>query len=387
MLAGVLVLAGLALVQPAAADTAWLGVYSQQITPELREGLDYNGAGALVTRVLPDSPAERAGIERGDVIVRVGSTEVDSPEALSDAVRASAPGRTVEVAVVRDGQRRSMRVALESRTEGRNPESFNGPTPPEPPEMGRGEPDDSDSPEAPDAPEAPGAPRARIERQGEHDRDFTIHVPDGMGPGMMGRGRLGVRIETLNPDLASYFGSRDAKGALVLDVTDGSPADKAGIRAGDVITRVGDKSIDGADDLIEAVRSSEGSVSISLLRHGSRQTVQAGIGRAPRIMRFENGPRRLNGRSPDGKTWMFQGPGGDAPRRIVIDGDDNDPDSDQPPGAPEMRKRINPNDDGPMMRRRTQADRESMDALRDEIQQLKEQLDQLREELKSNSNR
>ena len=67
----------------------------------------------------------------------------------------------------------------------------------------------------------------------------------------------------------------------------------------------------------------------------------------------------------------------DGRKRIVIDGDDNDgPDADdRSPAAPEM------------MRHRTQADRESMDALRDEIQQLKDQLEQLRREMKANSNR
>src|SRR5439155_22346078 len=157
---------------------------------------------------------------------------------------------------------------------------------------------------------------------------------------------------------ASYFGSRDAKGALVLDVTDGSPADKAGIRAGDVITRLRDKSIDSADDLIEAVRSTEGPAAISLLRHGARQTVEANLGKAPRIMRFEDGPRGRTGKAPDGKTWIYQGPGADGNmKRIVIDGDDDSdsPDADRPaPGAPQLRKRLDPNDDGSMMRPRTQ---------------------------------
>src|SRR5437870_1510773 len=159
MLAGVIVLAGAALVRPAAADTAWLGVYSQQISPELREGLDYDGAGALVTRVLPDSPAEQAGIERGDVIVCVGSRGVDSPDALADAVRASQPGTSLDVTVVRDGQRRSMRVTLAARDEGGNPDSFDVPVPPAPPRMGQREPDVTGAPDAPEAPEAPRAPR------------------------------------------------------------------------------------------------------------------------------------------------------------------------------------------------------------------------------------
>lgn len=385
MLASVILLASPALVRPAAADTAWLGVYSQQITPELREGLDYDGGGAVVTRVLRGSPAERAGIERGDVIVRVGAAAVDSPDALADAVHSTAAGKTVDVVVVREGQRRTLRVTFTSRGESSRSGDFDTPAPPAPPQVEQREPDE---PSAPEAPETPAPPRPRSDRLG--GRDFVMRLPDGTGLGMMGRGRLGVRIESLNPDLASYFGSRDARGALVLDVTDGSAADKAGIRAGDVITRVGPKSIGGADDLMEAVRSSEGAVAVTLLRHGAKQTMEANLGPMPKVMRYKNDSDGFRWKSQDGKTWMDQSPDGSGrPKRIVIDGDeDNAPDSDHPaPGAPQMEKHVDPNADGSMMRRRTRADRETMDELRDEIQQLREQLDQLRKEMKSNSNR
>src|SRR5262249_16658515 len=150
--------------------TAWLGVYSQQITPELRDGLDYNGGGAVVTRVLPGSPAARAGIEKGDVIVRVGSADVDSPDALADAVRSSRAGRTTDVRSGRGGRRRTLNVPLGSHDNAGNDdnEDFDVPAPPpsEPPQMDR---EDSDTPAPPEAPEAPEAPRPRIERRGNHD--------------------------------------------------------------------------------------------------------------------------------------------------------------------------------------------------------------------------
>jgi membrane-associated protease RseP (regulator of RpoE activity) len=100
----------------------------------------------------------------------------------------------------------------------------------------------------------------------------------------------------------------------VLDVTDGSPADKAGIRAGDVITSVGSKSVTDADDLIEAVRSSEGEVSITLVRHGNRQSVQATLDPVRRSMSV---------RSP--RTYRYDSRSyGNTPRRIHIDGDEMD---------------------------------------------------------------
>src|SRR5262245_30356919 len=87
---GLLLLAGLDVSAGLAADrsgTPWLGVYSQSLTSELREGIDYNGRGVIVNRVVPGSPADRAGLQSGDVIVRLDSRDVDSPEELAQAVR------------------------------------------------------------------------------------------------------------------------------------------------------------------------------------------------------------------------------------------------------------------------------------------------------------
>ena len=377
MLAGVLVLAGMALANPAAA-TGWLGVYSQDITPELRDGMNYNGAGALVTRVVPDSPADHGGIERGDVIVQVGSRDVASPEELIDAVGSSAAGSLIDVLVVRDGAKKSLRVTLASR-----PDSGDSEDDSPMPRMHMRTPD---APEAPEAPDAPPAPRTHMMQRhmldgGDAD-ELMSQLPQMLGGGMIGRGRLGVRIESLNPDLASYFGSRDAKGALVLDVTDGSPADKAGIRAGDVITRLDGKTIEDADDLIGAVRSGEGTVSISLLRHGAKQTVETELGKAPKLMRFQNGPQGMNWQRRNGNTWEWNGPDGSGTKRIIIrsnrSGDEDAPDS----VGPEHLDLEG--DGGPMLHRGNAADREGMDSLREEVQQLREQLEQLRKELKSN---
>ena len=353
---GLVAIAGIALAHPAFA-TAWLGVYSQDISPELREGMNYNGSGALVTRVVPDSPADQAGVERGDVIVRVGGQDVGSPGDLVEAVGSASEDASIDIMVVRDGAKKSLRAKLAARPEGGDSD------------------DDTPAPRMPgmnrmngmqgmhgmkgmkgmrhfeiQTPDAPGAPRVFMDHDGDGDNDgdddngMLSRLPEMLGNGMMDRARLGVRIESLNPDLATYFGSRDARGALVLDVVDGSPAQMAGIRAGDVIQRVDSKTVERAGDLTEAVRSSDKSVSISLLRHGARQTVNAELGDAPQAMRFRSGPggqRRV--------------------KRIVIQGDE-----------------------GGMERRGMSADRESTEQLREEMQQLKEQLDQLREELKSN---
>src|SRR2546425_838908 len=67
----------------------WLGVTTQNITDELREGLDYRGNGVLVNRVVADSPADRAGIRKGDVIVSFNSRTIDTPSELMQVVRSA----------------------------------------------------------------------------------------------------------------------------------------------------------------------------------------------------------------------------------------------------------------------------------------------------------
>jgi len=285
-----------------AADNTWLGVYTQEISSELREGMNYNGNGALVTRVAPGSPASRAGIQQGDIIVRVDTREIDSPKELVDAVKAIPNGKEVPIIVVRGEVKRSLNATLEARVSGSSD---------------RDEDNGMPVPEPPAAPAVPGVPRVHAYHGNpDGDEDFNFSMPPGAMSFSYGRGRLGIRVESLNPDLASYFGGRDTRGALVLDVTDGSPADKAGIRAGDVITSLGTKPVTDADDLVEAVRSSEGQVSVSLTRHGAKQTLQATLDPVQRSMSI---------RRPSSQSYHWDSRSyGNTPRRIHVDGDEMD---------------------------------------------------------------
>src|SRR5437870_5018224 len=93
----------------------WLGIFTQSLTSELREGLDYRGDGVLVNRVIPDSPADKAGIEKGDVIVSVNMRPVDSPDQLAEVIGNHHPGDEVSVRIVRNGDRRTLDVKLAPR--------------------------------------------------------------------------------------------------------------------------------------------------------------------------------------------------------------------------------------------------------------------------------
>jgi len=272
---------GVALPGRAAAQSserAWLGVTTQEITSDLREGLDYRGSGVLVTRVFADSPADRAGLEKGDVLVRFNSRTIDTPSELVDMVRGARVGQSVSLAIVRDGQRRNLTARLSARTV----EDVEAP----------------EAPEAPAPPRAPRAPRAPESRSEVFEWDGnTMELPEGLGLTMLrGRGRLGVQIQSLSEDMADALGVAGRKGVLVTDVVKDSPASKVGIRGGDVIAQVAGKDVEDVSDLQRELRDHEGKVSITLLRRGSRRTVEPDIGDRPQAMRWRvdrDGDRRV----------------------------------------------------------------------------------------------
>jgi predicted metalloprotease with PDZ domain len=259
---------------------AWLGVYSQTLTPELREGLGYNGDGAIVTSVVPDSPADRAGLKQGDVIVGFNSTTIASSSGLARAVSAEAAGKSVSLRIVRDKTRRTLTATLAARPEDdETPEWNEAPETPEPPD-------------APAAPAAPRAPRIREFTFKNGDGNFSF---EGLGRGLgmlgMGRGRLGVRVESLNPDLGGYFGVKDGKGVLVIEVLKDTPAERAGLKSGDVITRVGDKAVYDADDLVSALRDADKQATLTVMHKGASRTVTTELAEAPHVMRIDrSGP-------------------------------------------------------------------------------------------------
>jgi serine protease Do len=97
--------------------------------------------------------------------------------------------------------------------------------------------------------------------------------------GSVTRGWLGVSIQDLSSELAEYYGIKDKKGALVVQVFEGDPADKAGIKANDVIVEVDGKSIESSRDLTNMIANLEvgKKTTVTLLRDGRKQTVDVKI--------------------------------------------------------------------------------------------------------------
>ncbi len=91
----------------------WLGVSIQNLTPELAKSLGMKEtAGALVGGVEKDSPADKAGMKRGDLIIQFGGKKVEDPTGLRNMVAGSAPGTKAEIKVVRDQKEQALTVTL-----------------------------------------------------------------------------------------------------------------------------------------------------------------------------------------------------------------------------------------------------------------------------------
>ncbi|HET9939532.1 MAG TPA: PDZ domain-containing protein [Candidatus Eisenbacteria bacterium] len=121
------------------------------------------------------------------------------------------------------------------------------------------------------------------EDQGTPPRVRVYHDDDDNGPSASGGGYLGVRVQEITRDLQRARDLPSTQGALVSMVADGSPADQAGIRRGDVIVRVDGNEITDPDELIREMKDEDAGaqVRVVVLRDGSRRTIDVTLGRRP----------------------------------------------------------------------------------------------------------
>jgi serine protease Do len=234
-----------------APDGGHIGVSIRNVGPDDVKKLKLAGeAGVMIEAVQPDSPASAAGLRAGDLIVEFDGERVRSARQLTRLVLETPPGRHVRVGVMRDGRRSDLEV-----------------TP---------------------APAPPGlalqsdAVRQALEGIGRFGRDLAQELGMPPGPGAsLRRGRLGVSVQPLEADLAAYFGVK--AGVLVSSVVVDSPASKAGVRAGDVITAVDGRSVTGVNDLVGALGDSGAAreITLTVVRDRKELTLKAKIEGVP----------------------------------------------------------------------------------------------------------
>ncbi len=185
------------LIETGSVTRGYLGVNIQTLTPDLARALNLEARqGALVSDVRPNSPAEKAGIERGDVIMIFNGEDIDDSRDLAATVAATPVGDDAEVLVLRDGRKKTLSLKV-------------GALPTE------------------------GAPLS--ER------------------GQPSRGEWGLQLQNLSPEMAREYGLEAGQGVHIVGVRPGSPAAEAGLRPGDILLQVNRRAVGSVDDIKAAI--------------------------------------------------------------------------------------------------------------------------------------
>lgn len=279
-------------VESESAGQGWLGVSITDISDEVRkkQGLADGVAGVLVLEVYDDSPAEKAAIEEGDVITMATGAKVESVAKLVELISSSAPGKEITITVLRGGKPMTIKTTLAERDKAKAMW------------IGRIEGDEGlEGLEGLKALEVLGKLSAEIP-----------WLELGLA-GTPGRARFGVYIDDLSEGLAEYVGVPEGKGALVEDIVEGSPAEKAGVRAGDVIIKVGDTRVGGAEELKKAIGGMEAGkeTPVVVWREGKQQTLHATVEESESAKAVKARIKMLEGRDGDELRALYIGETGE----------------------------------------------------------------------------
>jgi serine protease Do len=217
---------------------AWLGIRMEEVSAAKARELKLPAErGVLVTRVAEESPAAKAGLKVNDVITELDGQRVEGTAALERMVREVPAGRSVTLTVWREGSAQTLRAELAPRRgleRGGNRLFMQGPN---------GWDFNFEMPEIPEVPPVPPIPPLPAIRIGPFETFRAFGAP-----------MLGIDAEDLSGQLGNYFGAPDGEGILVREVMPGTPAEKAGLKAGDVILRVDGERVRNAEDLRSSLR-------------------------------------------------------------------------------------------------------------------------------------
>jgi serine protease Do len=228
---------------------SWLGVETREVTSENAKELKLPAErGVVVGRVAPDSPAVKAGLKEKDVITEVNGQRVEGSAQFRRMIHETPAGRTVQLTVWRDGRAQTLSTTLGLAVDGPRVRANMEPG--------------TFAFRIPDLPEVPEIPQMELGNGG-------MMMFPGAHP------RLGIDAEDLSGQLGAYFGAPEGEGVLVRNVNAGSAAEKAGVKAGDVITSFNGDRIRSLSDLREklAAKNDEKPAKLSVLRNKSEVTL------------------------------------------------------------------------------------------------------------------
>jgi serine protease Do len=222
-------------------ESGWLGVETHEVTTDKAKELKLPAErGVVLGKIIPDSPAAKAGLKENDVVTEINGQRVEGAAQFRRMVHEIPAGRSIQLTVWRDGRSQTLNATLGKSQERRHSLKMLAPTP------------GSFAFHMPDMPEIPDVP--------------SMDWSGGMLLG--GHPRLGIDAEDLNGQLGAFFGAPDGEGILVREVNSGSPAEKAGVKAGDVITSLNGDRIRSVGELREK---------LSAKRDEKEKTVKLGV--------------------------------------------------------------------------------------------------------------
>ncbi len=187
----------------------WLGVMIQQVTHDLAENFNLDRPiGALVGQVVPDSPAEKAGIKAGDVIISYSGKEISQMSMLPAMVASTNVGEKAELVLIRDGKKQNITV-----------------------EIGRM----------------------------EDEEAILAGTETGTSK------KLGITVQEITPKIAESLGIEEVHGLIVNNVDSSSAAAEAGIMRGDILLEINRERVDNIADYKKSLQAAEEKKSILLL--------------------------------------------------------------------------------------------------------------------------
>jgi serine protease Do len=196
----------------------WLGVSIQEVTPELAKSFDLKEKkGALVSQVVSGSPAEKAGIEQGDIILEFDGKEVSDAKDLPRIVASTPVGKAVTLKVSRNGKITDRQVKLGEMEE-----------------------------------------KVEVTKAPSHKS-------------------LGITVQNLTPEIAKGLGLKKETRVVVTQVEPGSPAANAGIQTGDVIREVNRKPVKDVEDFVQKVEKAKGPDNVLFLIQRGQNNLFAAV--------------------------------------------------------------------------------------------------------------
>lgn len=216
---------------------AWLGVRVVPLSEKMMKNMDID-KGVKITRIFKDSPADKAGLEVDDIILAYNGTDIAIPEDLVDMVEQTGIGGQAKITYLRSGEKISVTASIAERKSNTQFRFFGHP-------------------------ERPPKEKSK-------------------------EAWLGVETTSLSDQLRSYFKAPGDMGVLVKSVQKDSPAEKAGILAGDVIIGVADREIHSTDDLRRSIRyyNPDEEVAIKIIREKKEKTFTVKLGETERNFNF-----------------------------------------------------------------------------------------------------